>query len=185
MKHWETGNGSLLTTHSNFPSFSFSKWTVAAASLSWHAVVLHTSGFIKHKMHREQHHGRTCHSYRIEEAGKHHYVGRRERQSPQSPGDKSVPEQRHSECCLAKGRSHRSVMNRATGSRVLTSCSRHSSVAFWIYSLHYKHYFCQSVPVSYFSAKCPLCKHWGMLNSERKGKPQKKWPFFCISLFTQ
>lgn len=73
MKHWEAGNGSLLltlaspTTHSNFPSFSFSKQTVAAASLSLHAVVLHASGFIKHtKMHREQHHSWTCHSYRME-----------------------------------------------------------------------------------------------------------------------
>lgn len=184
MKHWETGNGSLLLTlaspitHSNFPSFSFSKWTVAAAWLSLHAVVLQASGFIKHKMHREQHHGRTCHSYRIEEAGKHHYMGRRERQSPQSPGGKSVPEQRHSECFLVEGRSHRSVIHSATGRRVLSSCSWHGSVAFWIYSLHYKNHFCQSMPASCSSAKCPLCKHWGMLNLERK--TTQKWPFFCI-----
>lgn len=104
MKHWETGYGSLpltlaaLTTHSNFPSFSFSKQTVAAASLALHAVVLHT---LVHKVHQDVQGTAAWEDLSKlqngEEAGKHHCMGRRERQSPQSPGGKSVPEQSHSE----------------------------------------------------------------------------------------
>lgn len=187
MKHWETGNGSLpltlaaLTTHSNFPSFSFSKQTVAAASLALHAVVLHT---LVHKVHQDVQGTAAWEDLSKlqngEEAGKHHCMGRRERQSPQSPGGKSVPEQSHSEHRVLPKAGHTGQWCTVQQGAVCWACA--PSTAMWHsgYILALQTSLLPASACKPFFSQVSSVQVLRELNWRKEKKNTENYLFFCI-----